>query len=169
MYFFTADEHYGHEKIIEYCNRPFNNVKEMDEVLINNHNSVVGKDDITVHIGDFGWFKKEADAYQIIRQLNGNHIFVRGSHDRWMRGKHPFMWRKLICNQYIVCCHYAMRTWERARFGSWQLYGHSHGTLSPIGKQMDVGVDCNEFTPMSFDQIKAIMETIATLHGPKHD
>lgn len=50
MYWFTADEHYGHHNskgtgIIDYCNRPFNSIEEMDAKLIENHNSVVGKGD----------------------------------------------------------------------------------------------------------------------------
>ena len=53
MYFFSADEHYYHNNIIEYCYRPFENFDEMNETLISNHNSMVGKNDITVHVGDF--------------------------------------------------------------------------------------------------------------------
>ena len=38
-----------------------------------------------------------------------------------------------------------------------QHYAHSHGTLEPQGKQWDVGVDHNDFTPVSFAQLKEIM------------
>jgi calcineurin-like phosphoesterase family protein len=40
---------------------------------------------------------------------------------------------------------------------SWQLYGHSHGKLPPIGKQWDIGVDNNNFYPVSFNKICEIM------------
>lgn len=169
MYFFTADEHYGHEKIIEYCHRPFANVVEMDLALIANHNQVVGKNDITIHVGDFGWFNKQEGAIVVISQLNGSHIFLKGSHDRWLPDSAKFMWRKMIDGQFVVVSHYAMRTWERAHYGSWQLYGHSHGTLPGVGKQMDIGVDCNNFTPISFCQIKTLMDQQPILHGIKHD
>ena len=169
MYFFTSDEHYGHDRIIEYCQRPFKDVEEMNEVLIAKHNQVVGKNDITVHAGDFGWFKKEADAQKIIKRLYGSHIFIKGSHDHWLPDSAKFMWRKMIDGQFVVVCHYAMRTWERAHHGSWQLYGHSHGTLPGIGKQMDIGVDCNNFIPLSFGQIKILMDQRTVLHDVKHD
>jgi calcineurin-like phosphoesterase family protein len=32
MYFLISDEHYGHEKVIGYCNRPFGSVEEMNEI-----------------------------------------------------------------------------------------------------------------------------------------
>jgi calcineurin-like phosphoesterase family protein len=67
------------------------------------------------------------------------------------------IWEKTINDQHIVVCHYAMRTWGRSHFNSWQLYGHSHGTLEGHGKQMDIGVDTNHFYPYSFDEIKRIM------------
>jgi calcineurin-like phosphoesterase family protein len=44
--FFIADTHFGSERILNYENRPFKSVKEMDEVLVNNLNSTVSKDDI---------------------------------------------------------------------------------------------------------------------------
>jgi calcineurin-like phosphoesterase family protein len=40
-----------------------------------------------------------------------------------------------------------MRVWPRSHHNSWQLYGHSHGKLLPIGKQWDIGVDNNDFYP----------------------
>jgi calcineurin-like phosphoesterase family protein len=171
MYFFTADEHYGHggktghEGIIKYCNRPFEDVKVMDEAIIENSNNVVKKGDIVIHAGDFCWFKKyyvkdSSDCVAAyVDQLNGTHIFLKGSHDRWMpRNKSIQIWEATIEKQYIVVCHYAMRTWARSHYNSWQLYGHSHGRLEPIGKQWDIGVDNNNFFPVSFDQIKGIME-----------
>ena len=51
--FFTADTHWGHRNIIRYCQRPFADVEEMNEALITNWNSTVGKDDIVFHLGDF--------------------------------------------------------------------------------------------------------------------
>lgn len=51
-----------------------------------------------------------------------------------------------------------MRVWHRSHFNSWQLYGHSHGKLDPVGKQWDVGVDNNGFYPLSFEDIELLMK-----------
>ena len=53
--------------------------------------------------------------------------------------------------------------------GTWQLFGHVHTSRNNTGKdaprlsmllptQYDVGVDNNDFTPVSFVQVKAIIE-----------
>jgi len=65
---------------------------------------------------------------------------------------------KTIEGQTVVALHYAMRTWPQSHYGSWQVFGHSHGNLPPIGLQWDVGVDNNNFYPVSFDELKIIME-----------
>jgi calcineurin-like phosphoesterase family protein len=154
MWFFTADEHYGHANIIKHCNRPFNSLGEMDDTITNNFNSVVKKNDVTVHAGDFAWRTPQ----DYIKKLNGSHIFIKGSHDSWLPASAKYMWRKMFDGKLIVVCHYAMRTWERAHHKSWQLYGHSHGRLEPVGLQYDVGVDNNNFYPVSLDEIKFILE-----------
>ena len=158
VYFFTADFHLGHSNIIKYTNRPFDSVEEMDREIIKRFNSVVSKNDITVHAGDFTLAKREV-AEEYIKQLNGQHIFLKGSHDYWLKGtKSHEIWEKRIDGIYVVCCHFNMRVWARSHYNSWMLYGHSHGKLEPIGKQWDIGVDNNNFYPYSFEQIKEIMK-----------
>jgi calcineurin-like phosphoesterase family protein len=160
-YFFTADEHYGHTNILKHAERPFATIEEHDEELIRRHNEVVEKDDIIIHAGDFCWCKTQKDAYaKYVRRLRGNHIFLKGSHDHWLPSSAKFIWRKHVNDQFIVVCHYAMRTWERSHYGAWHLYGHSHGRLSPYYKSFDVGIDPWNYYPVSFDMVKKKMETL---------
>lgn len=159
MYFFTADEHYGHRNIIKGCNRPFLSVEEMNEEIIKRHNEVVGDRDIVVHAGDFTLNPKKSYAYGILHRLNGEHICLAGSHDRWLPDSAKDTFQRTIDGQFVFVCHYAMRVWHRSHWNSWQLYGHSHGHLEPIGKQWDIGVDNNNFYPVSFEQVKKIMES----------
>lgn len=156
MFWFTADQHFGHHKIIEYCQRPFSSTNEMDETLIMNHNHVVGRKDVVIHGGDFS-FGNKAKAMTYVDKLAGNHVFLRGSHDYWLPKNAPSMWEKMIEGHYIVVCHYAMRVWPRSHYNSWQLFGHSHGKLSPEGKQHDIGVDNNAYRPISFYEIQNLM------------
>lgn len=72
--FFTADTHFGSERTLTLSRRPFKTVKEMDETLINNWNSVVGKDDIVYHLGDFG-------NYEIVKRLNGKVTLIWGNYE----------------------------------------------------------------------------------------
>ena len=158
MWFFTADEHYSHKNIIKYCNRPFESIEEMNETLIKNHNEKVGKKDVVVHVGDFTLITNKERVAKIIKRLKGNHIFIKGSHDCWLPKTSPQIWERKINGHYIVACHYAMRVWPRSHFNSFLLYGHSHGKLPPIGKSWDVGVDNNNFYPLSLEEIIEIMK-----------
>ncbi len=154
--FFTSDEHYGHDRILFYCDRPFETIEEMDNEIIKRHNEVVGINDIVYHLGDFTLKGKE-EAQNYIRRLNGNHIFLKGSHDYWLEDDCPAIIELKLEGNVVVMCHYAMRIWVKSHFNSWQLFGHSHGKLKGVGKQMDVGVDTNNFYPYSFEQISEIM------------
>ena len=78
--FVVADTHFNHENIIRYCNRPFNNVYEMNEKIIENWNSVVEKDDTVYHLGDYGFGKKE-ELQEIFNRLNGIKYLIMGNHD----------------------------------------------------------------------------------------
>ena len=164
--FFTADSHYQHFNIIKYCNRPFSSVEEMDEALIENHNKVVGPKDEVYILGDFVFAKTSEEVESYTKRLNGKLYLIYGSHDRnVVRFSSGFVWKKEIAKikvqgQRIILCHYAMRTWEASHYGTWNLFGHSHGKLEEFDNVLacDVGVDAWDFTPVSFDQIKTKME-----------
>jgi len=164
MYWFTADEHYYHKKILEYCDRPFSSIEEMNETLINNHNNVVGKNDITIHAGDFTLLKNKKFIYEnIINKLNGKHVFIVGSHDYWLKGSNnDQIWQRNISiknkKYFFVVCHYAMHTWHKSHYNSIHLFGHSHGNLNLDGKRWDCGVDNNDFFPISDFQIIEMMK-----------
>lgn len=157
QYFFTSDEHYAHKRIIKYCNRPFVSVEEMDAEIIRRHNERVKSNDLVIHCGDFTLRSSFEGANIFIKQLNGQHIFLKGSHDHWL-DKRPNVherWERKIEDIYIVADHYPGRSWPRSHYGSVQVFGHHHGNVSPVGRQWDVGVDNNDYYPVSFEELKS--------------
>ena len=160
MYFFIADEHYGHKNIIKYQNRPFEDGHDMNESMISNHNSVVTAKDTTVHAGDFCWAKNYRDAQKYFSRLNGNHIFLKGSHDKWLqRNKSIQIWEKQFGKYiYLVVCHYWMGSWARSHYNSWHLYGHTHHDVNLPGKRHCISVENTNYFPISFEEVEAIME-----------
>ena len=79
--FIIADTHFGHENIIKYESRPFNNSIEMDKRLIELWNSVVGKDDLVYVLGDFTLSRRKEIISNLVGLLNGRKILVMGNHD----------------------------------------------------------------------------------------
>ena len=172
MIWFTADTHFNHGNIVSYSSRPFDDLEDMTERIIEQWNERVNHGDLVYHLGDFAlsWGKRDFDPIDwILSRLNGNKWLIRGNHDREEVYKNP-RWNKVefyhelkvdlggVHKQRIVLCHYAMRVWNQMHRGSWMLHGHSHGNLSDIGgKSMDVGVDCHDYRPISLDEVAQYM------------
>ena len=70
----------SHRNIIEYCNRPFSTVSEMNKTLIDNWNKVVRKEDKVIMNGDFALSDKDK-IIEIGQQLNGRKTLILGNHD----------------------------------------------------------------------------------------
>lgn len=79
--FFISDLHFGHAKVIEYSQRPFKDIEEMNEKLIRNWNSVVQDKDTVIVVGDFAMYLKKEKLREILSRLRGKKILVRGNHD----------------------------------------------------------------------------------------
>ncbi len=166
--FFTSDLHFDHKNVIGYCNRPFKHVDDMNEQMMKNWNNIVDNGDRVYVLGDF-CLSNEDRATMWASKLNGQKFFIFGNHDKALRKSEKFKKSFIWCRdleqievknaqgeaQKIILCHFAMRTWNQSHRGSWQLYGHSHGSLpdDPHSLSLDVGVDCWNFTPVSFEQI----------------
>jgi len=166
MIYFTSDTHFNHKNILKYSNRPFASVEEMDEVLIMNWNAAVGNDDTIYHLGDFCM----GEHTKYLKQLNGNIIFIKGSHDKWMK-KEPLMMEIRLPEKYqdpefpnypryLTLCHYSLRSWRASHFSSFHLFGHHHGRLEPHGLSFDAGVDCHGYAPISLDDVAKVMNTL---------
>ena len=176
--FFTSDTHFGHSKIIDYCKRPFSSIEEHDKTLIQNWNNVVGQDDTVFHLGDFAYGNSQFVS-NIIKQLNGNIILIKGNHD--LRNMNPTLYnmfsdavyqaRILIDKQTVYLNHFPFLCFEHGDINlykdnySIQLFGHVHsGPLTSsedtsrlnilLPTQYDVGVDNNNFTPISWIDVK---------------
>lgn len=79
--YFTSDLHFGHENIIKYCERPFNSVEHMNEVLIANWNAIVNPTDEVWVLGDLAMGRID-ETLPLVARLNGHLILLTGNHDR---------------------------------------------------------------------------------------
>lgn len=177
--FFTSDHHFGHDGIIKFANRPFKDIEEMNETFIYNWNKVVPSDGLTFVLGDIGFCDKSS-IVDIFTRLNGRKILIRGNHDSNYSENillsifdeiHDLLYVRIQDNitlkyVYMVLCHYPLLDWQGSFKGSWQLFGHLHTrdlieftTLKTrlFASQYDVGVDNNNFEPISFHNLKDIM------------
>ena len=77
-----ADTHFGHKNVIQYCERPFSSVEEMNEELIKKWNSVVKPDDIVYHLGDFSMTSNKEKVAELVACLNGRIVLIMGNHDQ---------------------------------------------------------------------------------------
>ena len=130
MKLYTSDLHLGHEHAISLDNRPFNSAEEMNRIIINNWNSVVGKNDDVYILGDFAW--RNDIGCDALKQLKGNKYLVKGNHDRLNSAmESQFVWVKDYAeikdgDKHIVLCHYPIAHWRNADYGTIHLYGHIH-------------------------------------------
>lgn len=178
--FFTSDTHYGHKNVLNFCHRPWENIKDMNDGLVDSWNRVVGHNDIVFILGDFVWFSDSRAIAKILNKLNGKHIYIiLGNHDKLSGFKridtsrvtilsdivhlyisHP----KLNFVQEVICSHYPLMTWSHREKGSINLHGHIHsGKLSErntdidlpswIGQQYDIGVDNNDYKPIELTEV----------------
>jgi calcineurin-like phosphoesterase family protein len=168
--FFTSDNHFGHEKIIKYCNRPFGSVREMDEIMIERWNAIVNPGDLVYHLGDFALTSVDY-AESILKRLNGQIHLCRGSHEKtalvprcrkYFISIHTYKTAKRAGAE-IFLAHYLHKIWPKSHYGTWHLFGHSHGGMDIYaageGKLLDVGVDSHDFRPWTLEEVQAVMET----------
>ncbi len=164
MIWFTSDTHFGHRNIISYCDRPWTNVKEMNEGLIRGWNYRVKDSDTVYHLGDLSFVDQEW-THSILSRLNGEIILVKGNHDRnWTSdriSKTVLALYTELEGQQVYLTHKPASEWKGAEEGVWHLHGHLHGNPyhrdSPTPThflRQDVGADVWNWKPINMDDLR---------------
>ncbi len=166
MIYFTSDLHLGHKNIIKLCNRPFSSVEEMDETLISNWNKKVKNSDTVYILGDL-IYKSSKSPEKYLTQLKGKKILLIGNHDYgWLNKidtKKYFievqnMTVKTIGGNIVTLCHYPLLDWKnskrtkKSKIG-YMLHGHIHKEIFEKENAFNVGVDVNNFEPVSLNEL----------------
>lgn len=166
---FTSDTHYGHKSILEYSNRPFISIWQMETELIERYNSKVGPSDTVLWVGDC-FFCNKSDAKKIMDRLNGTKIVVLGNHDR-----NPGPMTDIgftiamtecvinIAGQAVRVSHYPYQDKRypdrcpKKSKDEMLIHGHTHSTKRIDGKQIHVGVDAWDYYPAMYNEVEKLV------------
>lgn len=181
----TSDTHYHHTNLCRGITnwrtrdgrvpidstRDFQNIDQMNDVIVNNINSKVAQTDTLIHLGDFafGGFDK---IDQLLDRLACKSIhLVLGNHDHHIKNdRSEIRSRFLSVSHYLeaqidgvdfVLCHYPLASWHGLSKGVIHLHGHVHLSAKNKwgnGKKLDVGMDGNNLYPYSITEIVHMMD-----------
>jgi len=178
MIYFTGDQHFGHDNIRGYTNRPFPTVEKMNEALVTEWNKVVKLGDHIYHLGDF---TLGDNAQKYMGRLNGYLYILKipWHHDhRWLRHESSLLTTLSGCIHflgveevlqvteplgYIHLSHYPLAVWDRKHYGCAHLHAHSHGKHQGEDRILDVGVDSvnkiwGSYRPVSLEEVVEYIE-----------
>lgn len=169
LIYYIADTHFGHANVIRFCERPFDDVRDMDCTMTEYWNLRVTDDDDVYIVGDF-IYKAAEPAEEIVGRLRGRKHLVVGNHDaKWMRGvdlsRHFVEVEHALLavddrRRRVWMCHYPCMTWPK---GAYHVYGHIHNDrpegfwplLRTYDNALNAGVDVNAFMPVTLDELIA--------------
>jgi calcineurin-like phosphoesterase family protein len=164
--FLIGDPHFGHRNIIHYCNRPFDSVEQMNEALIKNWNSVVGKQDIVYVLGDFALCGKDR-IIEITQRLNGRKRLVLGNHDGaslvtyHMAGFEYVYNHSIILDDFYILSHYPQTYIQKnGLYGN--IYAHVHDDPAYVNVSsrtfcVSVERETMNYMPIEFEKVKQLM------------
>lgn len=171
--YFIGDTHFGHENIIRLNNRPFANIEEMDNTLIENWNSIINDLDEVYILGDV-WFKGKRNSVEYVKKLNGVKHLIKGNHDVKPLKNQSFVnlfesvndiLDIVVDNQRLILCHYPMLEWNGYYRESLHIHGHIHNNrkgvfeyLKTEPRALNAGVDLTGFRPVTLKELKVINE-----------
>ncbi len=166
--------------------RPFKDVKEMNDTIIENMTMIPKRGDILYFLGDFGWDEKA--IFEMIAKLSKKKIrliWILGNHDNRYEKKYlPIIkqYNKLNAmysmfetkltdedgkHYSVVLNHFPMYTWNRSHYNSFQLYGHHHKStwrhdeiaeFEKKGKRLNVCCEFHDYKPVSEIEVINIMK-----------
>ena len=158
--FVISDTHWGHANIIQYSNRPFSSLEEMNEKMIENWNNVVRDQDVVYHLGDVYFSKNHGDFY---KRLRGRKRLILGNHDS---GKDKLLldtfqkivvWRMFpefrLLLTHVPVHPYAMEDHSTRKFER-NIHGHVHLNSLKDDRYINVSCELINYTPVNIEQYR---------------
>lgn len=141
-----SDQHFFHKNVIDFSERPFNNLNTMHTQMRYNYNNIVKPDDICIWVGDVG-FGSTSQINELLARFNGYKILIIGNHD--YNGKKlrnldfdetHLLYHLDIPHANLVFTHYPMHNIIPPWFN---IHGHLHNYPTPdTGNILHQNVNC---------------------------
>lgn len=181
MIFYTADLHFGHRSVIDFDNRPFTDVEEMDSVLIKLWNQRVSNADHVYIVGDLA-FRNEKSEEWYLQQLKGHKHLVIGNHDgkllknavamRYFESVDKMM-HVSDDGEQICLCHFPLAEWNGFHRGHSHIHGHIHNRKDATWEFMrtrhnayNAGCMLHGYMPVTLQELTADAEHSGILSEP---
>ena len=169
---FTSDLHLGHKAILRLSNRPFFNIEEHDETIIENINKLVKNDDDLIILGDISFNQSYQTYESIFKKLNGNIYIILGNHDNKQNlircqkeGLITSVRESQIMNigkDTIHLTHYPLLEWYNFYNNGLHAHGHTHGKVNEYCRSIDVSIDAWEMECIEFSELKQYIDENCT-------
>lgn len=159
---FWSDTHFGHANIIQYSNRPFKSIEQMNDVLIANFRTWVKPDDTVLWLGD-AFFGTHDFGKTCLAQMWGTHVLVRGNHDRSAAAMAGLGFAAVtdvltlsIQGRIVRATHKPVPVGR----GEVCLHGHTHQATRRVDNRVHVGVDAWDFRPASYAEVCRLVSEV---------
>jgi calcineurin-like phosphoesterase family protein len=160
--FFCSDHHFGHDLLVGI--RGFKSAEEMNELMIERHNKVIGPSDHVYFLGDVAINKK---FLWLVSRMNGKKRLIFGNHDIFDYQLYADAgFKKLMSYRVLdgfICSHIPIYREGLKRFKC-NIHGHTHEnnvkSMMPryetheAIEYFSVCVEQINYTPISFEDIK---------------
>ena len=154
-HWYSADLHLSDDGIRRFFDRPFGDVAAMNHAVIERLAARLGADDDLWILGDVADSAQggAAIASELLTGLPGRKHLIRGNHDDAQIEALPWTSIHDLTEvqdgpERFVLCHYPLLSWNGARQGAIQLFGHVHDRWAGSDRQVNVGVDLWDFAPV---------------------
>jgi len=167
--FVCADCHFGHRGIVQFIRdngekeRPWYDVEEMNEAMIENWNKVVRPKDRVIVLGDF---VINRSALPIANVLNGTKELVMGNHDTMRAEEYLVYFKKLhgikVFDDYVLS-HIPLHPASVIPRYKGNVHGHLHnGIVMNYGfkdhRYLCVSMEQINYTPIAWEEAKKYFE-----------
>ena len=162
----TSDLHLGHANVIEYTNRPFRNVRAMDDALWDNLTAAVMTDKELVVVGDVAVRDGlNAVTWQQIRDLDcrQRHLVI-GNHDLTGAGQlraqgFDRVWSLMVSGGEppLIWTHYPL---NEVPDGYINIHGHVHDDPPTRTPHINVSVEQLDYRPALLSDLRVLARAL---------